>query len=212
MEYKHFSHQHNLNIYQVQQGQQLRCSGCESLCHESVFACWQCNFFLHDYCANANRYVKHPSHSLHPLILIPYPTYSSGSFLCNACGASGSAFSYCCAPYKEASPCICKICSKLLDSKHWAYCCAKCDINVHTFCATREVKPGLYQMDDASDSADTEAPPGTHDQTACEANEAQPELALSEDAVVELYKLQLQMQMAEQLGQMMASFNVSSLA
>ncbi|KAH6812522.1 hypothetical protein C2S51_026284 [Perilla frutescens var. frutescens] len=33
---------------------------------------------------------------LHPLVLVPSPTYCSGSFLCNACGAPGTAFSYCC--------------------------------------------------------------------------------------------------------------------
>ncbi|XP_059643060.1 protein VACUOLELESS GAMETOPHYTES [Cornus florida] len=239
MEYKHFSHQHSLMMYQVQQGQQLRCSGCESYCHDSVYACWPCNFFLHQHCGNANRYVKHPSHPLHPLILLPSPTYCSATFLCNACGAPGNAFSYCCAlceidlhvhcaflppkvthnshPHQlglictnpadkvdQNTPnCICKICNKLLESKHWAYDCSKCDLFlVHTYCATKEVKLGLYPDDAASDS---EAVP----QNGCE---GQPEVELTEDAVVELYKLQLQMQMADQFAQMMSSFNLTSLA
>ncbi|KAL0339550.1 UNVERIFIED_CONTAM: hypothetical protein Sradi_4471800 [Sesamum radiatum] len=82
MDYKHFSHQHTLTLYKVQPGQQFQCHGCHLPCNDSVFACWRCNFFLHDHCGNANRYVKHPSHSLHPLVLIPSPTYCSGSFLC----------------------------------------------------------------------------------------------------------------------------------
>ncbi|KAL1550035.1 hypothetical protein AAHA92_18050 [Salvia divinorum] len=97
MEYKHFSHQHTLTLYKVQQGQQLHCHGCHRLCHDSIFACWSCKFFLHEHCGNANRFVKHPSHKQHPLILMPNPTYCSSSFLCNGCGVAGSTFSYCCA-------------------------------------------------------------------------------------------------------------------
>ncbi|KAK3010105.1 hypothetical protein RJ639_012445 [Escallonia herrerae] len=240
MEYKHFSHRHNLNIHQVQQGQQLLCSGCESFCHGSVYACWQCNFFLHSHCGNATRYMKHPSHPSHPLILIPQPTYCSGSFLCNACDQSGSSFSYCCAlcevdlhvhcaflppevshkvhPHelsltysaleKKGAPQFCKICSKSLESKHWTYGCTKCDFGVHTFCATTEVKPGLYQMEDSADGATPEGYPGLR-QDVCEAKEDQIEVELSEEALVQLYKLQLQMQMAEQVAQVMASMNLS---
>ncbi|KAJ0626179.1 putative chromatin regulator PHD family [Helianthus annuus] len=97
MEYKHFSHEHNLSMYQVQPGQQLRCSGCDKFCDKTIYACWQCNFFLHEHCGNATRYIKHPSHSSHYLILSPYPTYPSNCFLCNACGTNGLRFSYCCA-------------------------------------------------------------------------------------------------------------------
>ncbi|XP_071716890.1 protein VACUOLELESS GAMETOPHYTES-like [Rutidosis leptorrhynchoides] len=101
MEYKHFSHPHNLIIRRVYElGQQVNCSGCNSPCDNTttaVHACHQCNFFLHDHCANANRYVKHPCHKSHPLILLPYPTYAGNTFICNACGRPGKSFSYCCA-------------------------------------------------------------------------------------------------------------------
>lgn len=230
MEYKHFSHQHNLNIHKVQAGQQLACSGCDGPCYHSVHACWQCNFFLHDHCANANRYVKHPSHGSHPLTLLPRPTYCSGTFLCNACGLAGNSFTYCCAPcevdlhvhcaflpptvthkshqhqinltyststqnHRGTSPEFCKLCSKVLDSKHWSYTCATCDFGVHTFCATSEVALGLYQ--DSSDDAPSEpVPPATA------ANEEVIEVELTEEMIVELYKLRLQMQM-EQIQQSM---------
>ncbi|KAL8456328.1 hypothetical protein ACS0TY_033689 [Phlomoides rotata] len=97
MEYKHFSHDHTLTLYKVPEGQNFQCHGCNLPCNDSIFACWTCRFFLHDHCANANRFVKHPSHSSHPLTLMPAPTYCTGSFLCNACGAPGSSFSYSCA-------------------------------------------------------------------------------------------------------------------
>ncbi|KAI7998914.1 hypothetical protein LOK49_LG10G03014 [Camellia lanceoleosa] len=247
MEYKHFSHHHNLNLYQVHQGQTFHCSGCETSCtSDSIYACWQCNFFLHDHCGNANRFIKHPSHPSHPLILLPSPTYCGGTFLCNACGATGKSFSYCCVtcevdlhlhcaflppkvnhkshphelrlvhtiPEKEAfSDHDCKVCNNVLQSKQWGYCCVKCDdFHVHTFCATNEVKPGLYLDDDDDGGLDSGAVEATqlgHFQSGCE---DQLEVQLSEEAVVELFKIQLQMQMAEQLAEILASPNHSSPA
>ncbi|GFP97222.1 myosin-6 [Phtheirospermum japonicum] len=103
MEYKHFSHHHPLTLHKIQPGQQSQlCHGCQLPCNNngSIFACYSYNFFLHDHCGNANQYVKHPSHPAHPLVLIPTPTYCSGTFLCNGCGASGNAFSYCCPLYE----------------------------------------------------------------------------------------------------------------
>ncbi|XP_052173764.1 uncharacterized protein LOC127789051 [Diospyros lotus] len=233
MEYKHFSHPHNLKLYQVQQGQQLRCWGCHSPCQDSVYACWSCNFFLHEHCGNATRYVKHPYHRLHPLILVPRPTYTSGSFLCNACAAAGTSFSYCCAmcevdlhvpcsflpptvnhpahqhelslshvefPATEASPTSnCKLCHQLLQSRQWSYSCRKCDFSAHTFCATREVKPGLYQDDD--DDGDVPEPDSNGAGSSSEAPAG--------DAVAELLKLQLEMEMAAHLAQMMAACKVN---
>lgn len=96
MEYKHFSHEHNLSMYQVHPGQQLRCSGCDKFCDKTIYACWHCKFFLHEHCGNATRYIRHPFHPPHHLILCPYPTYPSNCFLCNACGTNGTRFLYCC--------------------------------------------------------------------------------------------------------------------
>ncbi|XP_057500561.1 protein VACUOLELESS GAMETOPHYTES-like [Actinidia eriantha] len=195
--------------------------------------CWQCNFFLHEHCGNANRFIKHPSHPTHPLILLPSPTYCAGAFLCNACGSTGTAFSYSCAlcqvdlhlhcaflpptvnhkshPHELDLTDItpdkdnCKLCNKLLDSKYWNYQCLKCvNFRVHTFCATNEVKPGLY-LDDEDDSGGSNlnptGPPQSEDDKA--------EIVLSEDAVVELIKVGIQMQMAEQLAEMFASGKIN---
>ncbi|KAH7554271.1 hypothetical protein ACOSP7_028612 [Xanthoceras sorbifolium] len=98
MEYKHFSHPHNLRVYQVIEKEQdeLICSGCDSTISGSAFGCWQCKFFLHEQCGNAKRGMQHPSHPMHHLTLLPSTTYSAGTFLCNACGHAGSAFSLCC--------------------------------------------------------------------------------------------------------------------
>lgn len=56
----------------------------------------------------------------------------------------------------NTDPEYCNICRKVLEGRHWAYCCQACDFNVHTACATTEVVPGLYQ----DDSPDCGAPEG----------------------------------------------------
>lgn len=99
---------------------------------------------------------------------------------------------------------FCKICTKLLNTKHWSYFCVDCDFGVHTFCATTEVKPGLY-VDDSPDSETTEAAPPQQNGSGGDKNEPS-----AEEVIAELYNMRLQMQMAEQLAQMMASFNPSS--
>ncbi|KAL3537284.1 hypothetical protein ACH5RR_000650 [Cinchona calisaya] len=96
MEYKHFSHVHGLAYHQMPQGTEVQCAGCKFPGSGTVYACWQCNYFLHDQCFQASRSLKHPSHPTHPLTLVPYPTYPSNSFYCNACNLVGSGFSYCC--------------------------------------------------------------------------------------------------------------------
>ncbi|XP_057497600.1 uncharacterized protein LOC130782343 [Actinidia eriantha] len=98
MEFKHFSHPHGLSLHQAPQGPETRCSGCHSPASAgtSLYSCWQCKFFLHEQCFHATRSLNHPSHPPHPLTLIPYPTYPSGSFFCNSCSLTGTGFSYSC--------------------------------------------------------------------------------------------------------------------
>ncbi|KAL4585795.1 hypothetical protein LXL04_010421 [Taraxacum kok-saghyz] len=94
--YKHFSHTHNLMMHDMPEGAEVSCSGCNSSASNTVYVCWQCNFFLHEQCFHASRSRKHPSHPLHPLNLVPYPTYPSNSFYCNSCKIIGTGFSYSC--------------------------------------------------------------------------------------------------------------------
>ncbi|PWA44883.1 C1-like protein [Artemisia annua] len=94
---KHFSHPHNLVLHQLPQGVDLPCSGCNSSSTGTIYICWPCNFYLHEQCYHATRSMEHPSHPLHPLTLVPYPTYLSNSFYCNSCKDVGTGFSYSCA-------------------------------------------------------------------------------------------------------------------
>ncbi|KAA0043741.1 uncharacterized protein E5676_scaffold352G005330 [Cucumis melo var. makuwa] len=171
-EYKHFSHLHDLELYQIQEdqtNQQFRCSGCESLCtHGLVYGCQSCEFFLHEACATAPRSLQHPSHPSHHLTLLPSPTYPDGSFLCNACGATGTAFCFSCIPcdidlhvdcgllpqqldleshrhtlsllFSPPSS-ICNLCRRAIDSRYWSYSCSTCNFDIHTYCATTPTAP-----------------------------------------------------------------------
>lgn len=96
---------------------------------------------------------------------------------------------------------FCKICSKVLNTKNFCYSCLDCEFGVHTFCATNEVKPELYVVGDDS-VPDSGATSSNSQATAVSEPTA-------EEVIVELYNLQLQMQMAQGLAQMMASFNPS---
>ncbi|KAL9175680.1 hypothetical protein ABFS82_02G127500 [Erythranthe guttata] len=96
MESRHFSHKHGMVFHQVVQGSEIHCSGCKSAGSGNVYVCWQCNYFLHEHCFRSERSLKHPSHHLHPLTLMPFPTYPSGSFSCNSCNLDGDGFSYSC--------------------------------------------------------------------------------------------------------------------
>ncbi|KAL3615398.1 hypothetical protein CASFOL_041059 [Castilleja foliolosa] len=97
MEFKHFSHTHGLVFHQTPQlGPEIHCSGCKSPASGNVYACWKCNYFLHEQCFRATRSLDHPSHPTHPLTLLPYPTYPSSSIICNSCNLVGNGFSYSC--------------------------------------------------------------------------------------------------------------------
>ncbi|GFQ07695.1 hypothetical protein PHJA_002913600 [Phtheirospermum japonicum] len=78
MEFKHFSHHHSLVLHQPPQGShELHCSGCKSRASGDVYACWQCNYFLHGQCFSAARSLRHPSHPLHPLTLVANPSFNN---------------------------------------------------------------------------------------------------------------------------------------
>ncbi|KAJ4705556.1 putative Cysteine/Histidine-rich C1 domain family protein [Melia azedarach] len=234
MEFKHFSHPHSLGIYQaIQLSNEHICSGCESIISGSAYGCWDCKFFLHEQCGNANRAMQHQSHPMHHLTLIPSATYSTGNFFCNACGDTGSAFSFCCplcefdlhvpcaflpetvihqahvhslslgyalppGQYYELSSYVCDICQKQLDKKRfWSYNCFACNFHAHTSCATAKPEPYSAAQNNKEESQN------------------QPEQTEIEDPVLrtqlELQRLQLEIQMAQELANMMSSFNLSSL-
>ncbi|XWS59262.1 hypothetical protein CRYUN_Cryun08bG0106100 [Craigia yunnanensis] len=249
MEYKHFSHQHNLRIYQLHPGDEYRCSGCESLCSGSVYGCWDCKFFLHEQCGNAGRSLQHHSHPFHHLTLVPHTTYLAGTFACNACGDRGNAFSYCCPlcdfdlhvpcaflpqiikheshwhilnltyslPYPKSSSRLCDICHKLLEyCKNWSYNCFACNFSAHTLCAAKEMRTETCHDENVSGGETTVPQSEIHNKLDAAPGTTQDESESAEiqdptfQAMCELERMKLQMQMSNELAKMMSSFNLSS--
>ncbi|KAL7204250.1 hypothetical protein ACSBR2_017343 [Camellia fascicularis] len=97
MNYQHFSHHHLLIPLKLNQDEKINCKACERLIIEPFHGCLSCNYYLHDHCIDKPRSLNHPSHTSHPLTLLPIPTYPDRCFSCNACGSDGNAFSYSCA-------------------------------------------------------------------------------------------------------------------
>ncbi|CAI9103232.1 OLC1v1001681C1 [Oldenlandia corymbosa var. corymbosa] len=163
-ETQHFSHHHALVPLE---GEELNCYGCKTKIIEPFHGCISCDYFLHESCLKTPRFLRHPSHPQHSLTLIPTPTYSSRSFLCDACGCEGNSFSLSCAEcdfdldlYCAALPTAlelrekhehvvtlafesphsiicCDICGKNINPKSWIYYCESCDFGVHLVCAAQ---------------------------------------------------------------------------
>ncbi|KAL8092100.1 protein VACUOLELESS GAMETOPHYTES-like [Apium graveolens] len=115
---KHFSHPHSLTpLEQEQELVTFNCRGCERKISEPFHGCSKCKYYLHDECLEAPLSISHPSHPSHHLNLLPFPSYSSRSFICNGCGLRGKAF---------------------------VYHCSLCSFDLHTYCA---VSPDTIILD-----------------------------------------------------------------
>lgn len=123
----HFSHHHvliALTLDQVREEEEevMNCNGCERPIREPFHGCLSCNFWLHDDCLNAPRFLKHPSHP-HSLTLLPTPTYTCRSYSCNACGGSGGTTAF-------------------------SLCCAECEFDLHVYCANLPAEITLREHPD----------------------------------------------------------------
>ncbi|TMW81269.1 hypothetical protein EJD97_010769 [Solanum chilense] len=94
---QHFSHPHILKPI-VNPTETLTCNACE---HPNIasnfYGCNTCQYFLHENCLNAPRFLNHSSHPSHHLTLLPTPTYSNRFYTCKACGSAGKGCSFSCA-------------------------------------------------------------------------------------------------------------------
>lgn len=94
---QHFSHEHLLIPIETEDGEEIKCHGCEEVMEDPFYGCPACEYFLDTTCFDAPRSMQHPSHPSHPLALVPTPTYPTRSYGCDACGLQGKSFSYACA-------------------------------------------------------------------------------------------------------------------
>ncbi|KAM7491183.1 hypothetical protein LguiA_034104 [Lonicera macranthoides] len=77
------------------------CSFCEfpfTKCDYSIYACLNCNQFLHKSCANFPQQIHHPFHPRHPLVFHPRPAVSTAGrpSQCQACGGNTSSPTFRC--------------------------------------------------------------------------------------------------------------------
>lgn len=97
----HFSHQHSLELFNLQQQQtpnsSVSCSGCKSgVLWGLIYSCKTCNYCLHISCSQMPRQITHPADRNHTLTLFTSPVYPEGLFRCDACGRQGEGFCFHC--------------------------------------------------------------------------------------------------------------------
>ncbi|KAA8517093.1 hypothetical protein F0562_017386 [Nyssa sinensis] len=113
-EINHFSHDHPLILFDVQNNEEScseskpsllnemkndnKCNGCMLPISAPFYSCSQCNFFLHKWCAELPTEVwQHPCHPQHTLVLLPKCPRFFGLFRCQCCGINSNGFSFSCA-------------------------------------------------------------------------------------------------------------------
>ncbi|XP_022748004.1 uncharacterized protein LOC111297614 [Durio zibethinus] len=154
-EMKHFSHEHNLILHDEVKDHKC-CDGCSQLIETSFYGCLQCDFFLHNSCAELPRkkqiWIQVHQHSFNLIADCVY--------MCGFCNFVCSGFSYKCkicddricvrcaglSPactsqghnhpllfYLKYSGQYCNACGDSIDN-NVTYRCKDCDFNVHYRC------------------------------------------------------------------------------
>ncbi|KAJ0438919.1 putative chromatin regulator PHD family [Helianthus annuus] len=184
------------------------CSGCKETLVGKGYSCIEkdCDFHLHESCFHLDKEINHKSHPEHPLTLLPQAPYDNkdGEFTCNACSSDGSGFTYHCSicTFDLHTTCVSlpetvkrddhKHTLKLFYScpvKDEDFYCDVCHGEVQKDCWVYYCEPCNY---------------GSH--LDCVDSE---EYDCTLDPQAQLQMLQLQMQMARQSAQFMASCGAS---
>ncbi|ESQ50733.1 hypothetical protein EUTSA_v10022611mg [Eutrema salsugineum] len=96
----HFCHEHHLRLdkYNGVRDAEKQCQACTlHIDSRDFYNCVQCDYFLHEVCANLPRKLDHALHN-HPLVLDPSPPqeYSFLSVGCSVCSRAFTGFRYKC--------------------------------------------------------------------------------------------------------------------
>lgn len=90
----HFSHDHPLTLYDEYKNGRVTCKGCWGRISGTAYICNQGDFFLHKWCAELPRDIRHPLHPKHSLTLLSRePNHAYG---CEACDEPLDGFTYNC--------------------------------------------------------------------------------------------------------------------
>ncbi|KAJ8760640.1 hypothetical protein K2173_015307 [Erythroxylum novogranatense] len=104
---KHFSHHHELVLFNCKKDQSYSCTGCLVRVPGLVYGCFECKFYLHKSCAEMPREIQHPYHPFHPLR----------------------------AQVGKYAKMICKTCRTGTDNEEIVYYCKDCRFGLHMHCA-----------------------------------------------------------------------------
>ncbi|KAL8228031.1 hypothetical protein R6Q57_015615 [Mikania cordata] len=212
----HSSHPHNLSRVTLQEDEEdeVICSGCEETLVGNGYLCVEpdCNFHLHESCFHLKKEIHHKSHPEHPLTLLPRAPYNNkdGEFTCNACFSDGTGFTYHCSICKFDLHVQCVSLPETMkrdDHEHMLKLLYSCPVKHKEHMFTCDVCHGEVQKDRWAyycESCDYGTHLGCVDCEVCERDSIL-------DTQAQLQRLQLQMEMARQQAQFMASMG-SSLA
>ncbi|OWM67331.1 uncharacterized protein LOC116207081 [Punica granatum] len=80
---QHVAHDHPLSSFSIKMPEWIPCRGCWLKKSGRVYGCRQCQFLVHESCAQAPPEIRHPFHPRHSLTLV----FDHGNgFQCQACG------------------------------------------------------------------------------------------------------------------------------
>ncbi|KAK1424923.1 hypothetical protein QVD17_20264 [Tagetes erecta] len=210
----HFSHSHNLSrvILQENDEDEVICSGCEDTIVGNAYSCIEpdCNFHLHESCFDLKKEIHHKSHPEHPLTLLPLSPYNNenGEFTCNACFSDGTGFTYHCSVCKFDLHIQCVSLPETVkrdDHKHMLKLFYSCPVKDEDYTFYCDVCHGEVQKDRwvyYCEQCDYGTHLGCVDCEECERDSII-------DTQAQLQRLQLQMEMARQQAQFMASLGSS---
>lgn len=169
----HYTHSKH-PIAQITLPDSFLCSGCKEYGAGKRFACQQCDFQLHDFCALSPPVLKsHPFHAQHQLVFHSRPKQAGISWpRCDVCGKSSKGFTFRCRACSfQMHPCCAMLSAEVKFQNHphslrllppvngesgftcgecnkkrsgRVYHCSVCDYHLHAVCAKSMIN-GLHE-------------------------------------------------------------------
>ncbi|KAG6434895.1 hypothetical protein SASPL_106539 [Salvia splendens] len=136
----HYAHSEH-PLLQVTLPELFTCGGCKEYGAGRRFACAQCDFQLHDFCAASPPVLNsHPFHGQHQLVFHAKPKTAKGGISwprCGVCGKSSKGFAFRCRACSfQMHPCCAMLtteCNKKRSGR--VYRCTVCEYHLHAVCA-----------------------------------------------------------------------------
>nr|XP_025884735.1 uncharacterized protein LOC104647908 [Solanum lycopersicum] len=141
---QHFSHQHALKLIVNPTETVLNCNACEqpNNTNKHFYGCNTCQYFLHENCFNAPRFLNHSCAACDFDIHLQCASSPSSILVNNHPHQLELNFG---SPYKDKnSVYICDMCNVIMSRENWLYYCAGCDLASHLHCAITYPEVGVF--------------------------------------------------------------------